>query len=181
MLYFNSDHLFSFWLLLIWGVLALMTNDPLASGRMIAAIAALLVAMTSAYPIFAIGIAEEKISKLEQEVRELQENTKENNRAINHITFQNTSNSFLVNERNSANGAKKAPYKLPSYKEAMDFVNRKHGVSLLPDDDLSVIKEKIKAIDDGGFTALIFKRRVSEATTKDEIESIFVMHAEEYD
>ena len=39
----------------------------------------------------------------------------------------------------------------------------------------------ILAIDDGGFTAIIFKRKVSEATTKDEIESIFVMHTEEYD
>ena len=72
-------------------------------------------------------------------------------------------------------------HKIPSYEEALDFVNRKHGLSVLLTDDLATIKEKVEAIDDGGFTAIIFKRKVSEATTKDEIESIFVMHTEEYD
>ena len=166
--------------LLIFGIFGLIADEPLSNIFVIAGVSSFLVAMTSAYPIFAIGIAEERISKLEQKINEFQENIKENNRVINQITIKNTSQSSFAPARNSMSGVSKN-YKIPSYEEALDFVNRKHGLSVLLTDDLATIKEKVEAIDDGGFTAIIFKRRVSEATTRDEIESIFVMHTKEYD
>ena len=166
--------------LLIWGVMALITDDPLSNILVTAGISSFLVAITSAYPVFALGIAEEKISKLEKEVNELQENIKDNNRVINQITVTNSAHSLFAPARNSVSKASES-HKNPSYEEAVSFLNKKHNLSVLLTDDLATIKEKVETIDDGGFTAIIFKRKVSEATTKDEIESIFVMHAEEYD
>ena len=164
--------------MLIFGFV-MLADDNTVIGIVLLVMAVIFPFMTSIalYPIYALSNIEETLTALDQKTASFLSNFKNYAEEGRRIAGTNAPCSVSV----TASTSQKNPREFKTYKEALDFVNKKHGLSVLLTDDLATIKEKVEAIDDGGFTAIIFKRKVLEATTKDEIESIFVMHTEEYD
>ena len=164
--------------MLIFGFV-MLADDNTVIGIVLLVMAVIFPFMTSIalYPIYALSNIEETLTALDQKTASFLSSFKDYAEEGRHTADTNAPCSVPV----SAVTSQKSPRKSKTYEEALDFINQKHGLSVSLTDDLDTIKEKIDTIDDGGFTAIIFKRKVSEATTKDEIESIFVMHTEEYD
>jgi len=64
--------------------------------------------------------------------------------------------------------------------DAINFINAKYSLQISIDDDYKTIQHKIGAVEEGGFMGIALRRKVLEATTKEEIIKIFIMHKVAY-
>ena len=154
------------------GVLMLLEGESAGRISIAAAGALALVTFMSAYPIFALGVVEEGLSKLNRKVDDLQRNVQESNQ------YADTSKSryWFTPAEESVRYSKQELFEIPTYEEAIKFINQKYGISILSEDNLALIKEKVEKINDGGFSAIIFKQKVNETTSEQEVRKIFIEH-----
>ena len=135
-----------------------------------------IIVTVSLYPIFALANIDENIAHLNQKVDRLlakkevqKETTKESATQVVPRIVEHPASS-IGTQQNSAK------LKSHSGEEAITYINTKYGTHISIEDDCSTIKSKIEEIDQGGFSVIILKKRVTEATTLDEIINVLVMH-----
>ena len=72
----------------------------------------------------------------------------------------------------------KAGGEKPAQGDVFDYFNQEFGISLLLEDDCESLKVKILAIEGGGFPAIILKKKVEQAQTREELIDALVAHKE---
>ena len=157
-------------ILLICGCSALVNEKvALGIGLIFVAIIVPFSVTLSLYPIFAISLIESHVSQLNTNIEQL----------LNNLSAQTTQPPTLSQEKNYQNSTspKQAPLVLtPPISEALDFINQRYNIQIEFSDDLMTIQEKILKIDAVDNLTHIFKKRVSNATSFDEVCSIIKMH-----
>ena len=151
--------------------------DKSAIGGLLIAISLVLplVVSISLYPIFALANIDVNVASINEKIDRITKNSKEiTQEKQNDPPKTDLSHNFFTPapKREEA----KEDNNLFKYAEAIDYVNKRYGISIFSKDDIDTIKEKVASIDGGGFSALILKRKVEEATSIDEIINVFVMH-----
>ena len=162
-------------ILLFSGIIQLADKNKFGFVWIVLSIIFPLITTVSLYPIFALASIDENISMLNQKIDKIVSDNKhfEQEKSQSTVTT-GISRTFFTPAPTieKENGDKN----LFECAEAIDYVNKKYGISIFSKDDFYTIKDKIASIDDGGFSALILKRKVQEASSIDEVINILVMH-----
>ena len=166
-----------------------------------------LVVTVSLYPIFALANIEERVRSIDEKTNALLANelicsdTESENVDLSECSVDlkesvdlevNTSfdaefspnsakpvvTDYKSNETSEAELTE--VFKSPKFAEAIDFINRKYGTDINPQDDFQLIKSKINNIESSTSSVEIFKSKVLKAVSNREIANIIIMHKAAY-
>ena len=160
--------------LLCMGILSLVDDDSLGVAWIVLGLVLPFMTTVSMYPIFALASIDENLAEINQKI-ECFVSDRSTSRAAPNMPLC-AAQSPLNQKLPTSNKPLDLVVHSQRSGDAVSFVNQKYGISILPEDDLATIQEKISSIQDGGFSVIILKRKVMEAGSKEEVDNIFVMH-----
>ena len=166
--------------LVIFGISQLADKNTSGVIWLVLAIALPLVVTVSLYPIFALANIDENLLRLNQKVDRLlikKDMPKEEKASASAPVVQQVAPVVEPISRTSQTSKTNSMNKV---EEAINYINVKYNLQISIDDDCETIQRKIDAVEEGGFTGIALRRKVLEATTKEEIINIFIMHKVAY-
>ena len=152
------------------------SNEENSMGVLLILIGVLLplFACISMYPLFALANIDENISKLTKKVDSISSNTHSFN-YIGRKPYNESEQSATGNEKKT-NTEHSFITRMVLSQELLDFINEKYDLDLKSDDELNIIKEKVLGINDNSNSAKVLIKKISEATSNQEIASAFALH-----
>ena len=127
------------------------------------------------YPIFALSLIESHTVKLNDNMSLLLEriNSSTSNQQLEPTTAQISTNPSTPAPISTPPSS---PVTTAQLEDVLSFINHKYNTQINATDTLEIIKEKISKIDDYLNLTRIFKNRINEAESLDEVFSIMKMH-----
>ena len=121
----------------------------------------------SIYPISALSLIESHVSSVDAKLEQV----------LKLLPALRSNQSSSSNAKPTQPPTSQAPLEPTSkFCEAVTFLNQWYDIQIDPSDDIETLKEKIAEIDSDDKSSQIFKNRVANASSIDEVRSIVNMH-----
>lgn len=132
------------------------------------------------YPIFALSLIETNLSKvdanLERVIELIDTAPSDSDPTPNTETPPPIKNPTPIKKTVSTLTPNPPPFPISPINEALQFINQKYGIQIEISDDIDTLKEKIAKIESEESSSQIFKNRVADSKSIDEIWSLIKMH-----